>query len=509
MRHLIRLAVLLLLFSAPAWADNPAPAYWQGSRTSGHGACFSNSGQGITLQDASAGACTFAGGLTIAAPLSSVATVTPTFTSQTTAPTGTITNGATASYYQGIFATNDTVDSSSAQGGGVTTLYVNEVLAAGAVGQRTTELVQFNQTGATTVGAGFFYTALAAQSFSRFSAGGTTGVGNARGNLFGILATSSMLTGSGSFWNSAVGIETDVGVASGNGVVYKIGNQIVQLNTDSVSGSSEDAALEISNQSGGGSPPGWDVGITFTSPKAWFAIKSTGTLIGAPYTPLAGGPSVAAAHGIDFSNVTFSSDAFKSTGFSVSGTGVVISDTHEATGSDNLLLGNVTHGVGIQMVDPAGAIVNQILMKPNVTGGATIISNGGAGADANVGFVFGLKGAGTYAFYTDGATSGATSKQFAIGRTASAVDQITVTGGATGSPGTATVSATGSDTDIDLVLTSKGAGVVKFGNSASFVANGSVATTMTSLGPAGSHTTIQEWLAVKDSAGTIRYIPAY
>lgn len=44
---------------------------------------------------------------------------------------------------------------------------------------------------------------------------------------------------------------------------------------------------------------------------------------------------------------------------------------------------------------------------------------------------------------------------------------------------------------------------------AGFTANGAVATTMTSLGPSGSHGTIQEWLTVKDVGGTTRWIPAY
>lgn len=50
--------------------------------------------------------------------------------------------------------------------------------------------------------------------------------------------------------------------------------------------------------------------------------------------------------------------------------------------------------------------------------------------------------------------------------------------------------------------------MLKFG-AASFVANGAVATTVTSLGPTGSHTTIQEWLTVQDSSGVQRWIPAY
>lgn len=40
-------------------------------------------------------------------------------------------------------------------------------------------------------------------------------------------------------------------------------------------------------------------------------------------------------------------------------------------------------------------------------------------------------------------------------------------------------------------------------------ANGAVATAMSSLGPAGSHTTIQEWLTITNSAGVVRYIPAF
>ena len=51
-------------------------------------------------------------------------------------------------------------------------------------------------------------------------------------------------------------------------------------------------------------------------------------------------------------------------------------------------------------------------------------------------------------------------------------------------------------------------GILK-GAAATFTANGSVATTMTSLGPTGSHATVQEWFTVTDTGGTVRYIPAY
>lgn len=68
---------------------------------------------------------------------------------------------------------------------------------------------------------------------------------------------------------------------------------------------------------------------------------------------------------------------------------------------------------------------------------------------------------------------------------------------------------TGSDTNIDYQLNTKGSGLFQFGTSGNFAANGSVSATVTALGPAGSNTTIQEWLKIKNSSGTTRYIPLF
>lgn len=90
---------------------------------------------------------------------------------------------------------------------------------------------------------------------------------------------------------------------------------------------------------------------------------------------------------------------------------------------------------------------------------------------------------------------------------ASGANWLTFGGNATGvAP---YIAATGSDTNVDLELLTQGSGLVKFGSSSNFAANGSVATTLTSLGPTGSHTTVQKWLAVKDSAGATFYIPLF
>lgn len=92
---------------------------------------------------------------------------------------------------------------------------------------------------------------------------------------------------------------------------------------------------------------------------------------------------------------------------------------------------------------------------------------------------------------------------------ASAVDRIEARGSATGSPATVQLTAAGTDSNINFKVSPLGTGVVQFGNASSFSANASVATVLGSLGPTGSHTTVQEWLTVQDSAGTVRYIPAF
>lgn len=61
----------------------------------------------------------------------------------------------------------------------------------------------------------------------------------------------------------------------------------------------------------------------------------------------------------------------------------------------------------------------------------------------------------------------------------------------------------------NLVSLSNNTGELAFSATQSWTANSNVATTMTSLGPQGSHTTVQKWLVVVDNTGTVVYIPAY
>jgi hypothetical protein len=98
-------------------------------------------------------------------------------------------------------------------------------------------------------------------------------------------------------------------------------------------------------------------------------------------------------------------------------------------------------------------------------------------------------------------------KNFQVALTTNAVNFPFAQGATTGNA--ATIGAVGGDTNVDLGVFCQGTGVVKFLGASMITANGAVATTMTSLGPAGSHTTVQEWLTIKNAAGTVRYIPCY
>jgi hypothetical protein len=57
-------------------------------------------------------------------------------------------------------------------------------------------------------------------------------------------------------------------------------------------------------------------------------------------------------------------------------------------------------------------------------------------------------------------------------------------------------------------ITLGGTGALKVG-AAQMTANGAIATALSSVGPTGSHTTVQEWLTITNSSGTVRYIPCF
>ena len=142
-----------------------------------------------------------------------------------------------------------------------------------------------------------------------------------------------------------------------------------------------------------------------------------------------------------------------------------------------------TPGASSLRVTPVASAVNYWALNGNVTGSApALLVNG---SDTNISAFHITKGTGNFGFYT-GTTSGLTGavQQFNIAHTSSAVNYLQVTGGATGNA--ATLSAAGSDTNIDIALTPKGTGVLKFGTYTAGI-----------LAQAG-------YITIKDAAGNTR-----
>ena len=116
----------------------------------------------------------------------------------------------------------------------------------------------------------------------------------------------AITSGSGATWTlggsqAAVG---PVAMSALGQVIDKAALLIVQLSTDAVLANRINSAIRITNQ-GPGTAPGWTQGITFGDENGWWPMTSTGTLVGTR-SPLDGGPSYAAAIGIDFSAIAFS-----------------------------------------------------------------------------------------------------------------------------------------------------------------------------------------------------------
>lgn len=184
--------------------------------------------------------------------------------------------------------------------------------------------------------------------------------------------------------------------------------------------------------------------------------------------------------------------------------------TFAATGSDtNVGMTIAGKGSGVVEVQVNSAVqarfgnvasaVNRWTLYGAATAGAPALA--AEGSDTNITMELRAKGTGGVFVQTGGGT------QFRVINIASSVNHIQAGGGATGvSPRLETV---GSDTNIDLRLTPKGTGSLQVGTTGAMAANGTVATVLGSLGPTGSNTTVQEWLKVKNSAGTVRYIPCW
>lgn len=139
---------------------------------------------------------------------------------------------------------------------------------------------------------------------------------NSKGQCFGMSACIKTLNGATNL-KHACGMEIDTQMQTGSSAAIKEGLVILSHPLDKVSGTLVDCALAIAAATGG---VGFDHGILFTDAHSKSPIKTTGTLI-------ATDGSATVANGIDLSSYTITGDAFKSTGFAITGSGGVESES--------------------------------------------------------------------------------------------------------------------------------------------------------------------------------------
>lgn len=129
-------------------------------------------------------------------------------------------------------------------------------------------------------------------------------------------------------------------------------------------------------------------------------------------------------------------------------------------------------------VSHTASAVNYVQVTGAATGvGPTISSQG---SDTNVDLLFGTRGRGAFVFRTSTSV-----RQFQINDVISAVNFLQVGGAVAGAA--PAMSSAGSDTNIDLALTPKGTGLVRFGTYTASMA-----------------LTVQGYIEIKDSGGTVR-----
>lgn len=394
--------------------------------------------------------------------------------------------------WNSIVVNQDLLNATGA-GGGINDLsIVHNFGGAGFSGDRVGLFVVLTQTGAIAgTPGGFANVPVAAQlsmtlsnSFGGTGTTPSTATGNATClNPYLVFTSGATNLGGGS------GAEFDFSFRAGSSFMDINGILFLQDALSTVQGARDNIVLSFANA------------FTQTAGRGWkTSLFGVGTSSGFfPLDPLASiftfntpGGTMHLASFMDASGVTFSSTFMKFPGGSIDAGGVVRSP---------------------QLVATSAADANYVLVNPAGTGDGPSVWF--AGTDTNVNGEAYTQGTGSFSIGTQ--PTGNLMAQFTP--VASSISYAQIKPAASGGSisldvaGTATGITIGGTIATSLVLGASGIttqilGTIK-GAAGSFTANGSVATAMSSLGPAGSHATIQEWLTITDAGGTVRYIPCF
>jgi hypothetical protein len=409
--------------------------------------------------------------------------------------------GSTTSSAGLSFATiNLNSDQLAVPNGSISALNVFDYLGANATGSHLGISSQIAATAASTQVSSGNYVAVAGTINMNYGAGGTSS--NFLGNQWAAVFQSQITAAAVQNWQSAIGVEVDYGAISGSRV-------------------GEMAGIKVVNRSTGGNQgnPGADVGLSFSGNGNNGGSQNTIAIGQYPYgSPLANnsyvlqvqypeGPSGGmpiASGGIDLRQATFSSTTgFVGGGFAWASQGSMIDYVGNLQSQYALLISSAT-GETLDLT------MEQLSGTPTVANGGTQAAVGQHMIDPASGSEFAVSAV------SGSAVTTVTVMKTGWVKAASAPSSITLnclltsecrgvtlnTSWALANNGSPVLSLGGTGS-VSLV------GTTRFAAPANWSANGSIATSMTSLGPSGAHATVQEWLTVVDSSGTTRYIPAY
>ena len=154
--------------------------------------------------------------------------------------------------------------------------------------------------------------------------GGTDTAGGALGTLFSLSGNTNAQAGASNYLQFG-GMEIGMWNYATSSARFRTGMTVVDYGQGGPLGAQIDAAYGVV---GAGTPTGWGVGLIFSkSLGGGTPVVATGTLIQAE------GSGVSVAHGLDFSAWTFTTDALKTPGFTVDGTGTVTVNTSALSAS--------------------------------------------------------------------------------------------------------------------------------------------------------------------------------
>lgn len=374
-----------------------------------------------------------------------------------------------------------------------------------ATGNRITFGVVQTAIGASVAGGSYTHSGInqAAQFtiFSDCNVGGTNAGSGAQGSNTTVGVTATLNTGA-TFYAGNAGMEIDTATCTGASTASANSLLLVQTSNHQTQAVFEDNGLLIADQVGVGA--GRKVLIALGGAGAQWPLDVTqGAMIqgrlGSNYPT----KPADAIYGFDALQVGF--PAFNTTarggfltsnGFAVDGVGAVQIGTAYATPSGTGLAidckGIVGTGTPTIGSGGTGYLIGDIIFDPY--GGIYKVTNQSGGAVTAV------------APFTDG--HGVARQPYYPSSTPPTNPVATTSWFQDFTPGSGCTLTLSWNTTATVLSLQPSGGTIKAGSGA-FTANGSVATAMSSLGPAGSHTTVQEWLTITDPAGTVRYIPCF